>query len=230
MLGWYLLAVLLLVALGAIVYWLVVITEGLFLGPRVVTWLYDRTAHNYDTIKQFDLEAERFFVIRPLRQALVRHPAPLVLDVATGTGRLPHFLLQEPTFHGRIIGLDASAPMLALAAEKLRPYRWRVTLVQQNVTSLPLGPRTCDAVTCLEALEFFPDDAAALREMVRVLRPGGALLVTRRRGWEARLFLGRYRSREAFATLLTALGLVNVRTQPWQVDYDLVLAEKPASG
>lgn len=230
MIGWYVLAVLLLVASGAVVYWLVVITEGLYLGPRVVTWLYDRTAHNYDAIKQFDAEAERLFVIRPLRQALARHPAPLVLDVATGTGRLPHFLLQEPTFHGRIIGLDASWPMLALAAEKLRPYRRRVTLVQQSAASLPLAPQSCDAVTCLEALEFFPDDMAALREMVRALRPGGALVVTRRRGWEARLFLGRYRSRETFAALLTTLGLVNVRIQPWQVDYDLVLAEKPVSG
>ena len=185
MLGWILLLLLIAVALGLLLYWLLVVTEGVYLGRRIVVWLYDLTAHRYDGIKQFDPDAERFLVIRPLLSRLSNRPAPLVLDVATGTGRLPAFLLDEPTFNGRVIGLDASARMLSQAQPKLSGYRHRAALVQQTAADLPFAGGTFDAVCCLESLEFFPDDTLALLDMVRVLRSGGTLLVTRRRGWEA---------------------------------------------
>ena len=212
--------------LGSLLYWLIVTTEGVFLGRRVVVWMYDVTAHKYDGIKEFDDAAEHFFVVRPLLHRL-QQPAPLILDVATGTGRVPLYLLNEPTFHGRVAGLDASSGMLAQAAAKLRPFGSRASLVQQTADSLPFPDDVFDAVTCLEALEFFPSDTTALREMVRVLRPGGVLMVTRRRGWEGKVFLGRYRSVDAFAAQLAALGLTKVDTLPWQVGYDQVFARKP---
>jgi SAM-dependent methyltransferase len=224
---WFLLAVLLLVGVSLLLYWLLVVTEGVFLGRRVVVWLYDITADRYDGIKQFDPQAEQFFVTRPLLARLQRRPAPLVLDVATGTGRFPHFLLEEPTFNGRVIGLDAAARMLRIAGDKLRPYGYRVSLVQQTAADLPFPDVSFDAVSCLEALEFFPNDTAALREMSRVLRPGGVLMVTRRRGWEGKSFLGRYRTPLQFQDHLTELGLQSVELFPWQVEYDLVFAYKP---
>ena len=207
-------------------YWLLVTTEGVFLGRRVVVWLYDITAHKYDSIKDFNDEAERFFVVRPLRYHLNHIPNPLVLDVATGTGRLPHYLLDEATFHGRIVGLDPAAKMLELAATKLAPYRDRAMLIRHTAVPLPFANDVFDAATCLESLEFFPSDSAALREMVRVLKPGGILMVTRRRGREARSFLNRYRSREQFETVLTGEGLIDVNSQPWQIDYDQVFGKK----
>ncbi len=225
----FLLAVVALMALGAMLYWLLVITEGVYLGRRVVVWLYDLTAHNYDRIKEFDDEAERIFLARPLHQRLRHRAAPLVLDVATGTGRLPNYLLSEPTFNGHVIGLDASARMLALAAKKLAAFGYRTALVQQVASSLPFSAAQFDAVTCLESLEFFPSDEAALREMVRVLRPDGVLMVTRRRGWEARAFLGRHQTREQFEERLRMMGLNDIRTLPWQVDYDQVFGRKPSS-
>ena len=224
---WFLLAVLLLVGVSLLLYWLLVVTEGVFLGRRVVVWLYDITADRYDGIKQFDPQAEQFFVTRPLLARLQRRPAPLVLDVATGTGRFPHFLLEEATFNGRVIGLDAAARMLRIAGDKLRPYGYRVSLVQQTAADLPFPDVSFDAVSCLEALEFFPNDTAALREMSRVLRPGGVLMVTRRRGWEGKSFLGRYRTPLQFQDHLTELGLQSVELFPWQVEYDLVFAYKP---
>jgi ubiquinone/menaquinone biosynthesis C-methylase UbiE len=226
MLNWFLLGLLLALALGLLLYWLLVITEGVFLGRRLVVWMYDLTAHRYDGIKQFDHETESFFVIRPLLSRLASQPAPLILDVATGTGRLPLFMLEEATFNGRIIGLDASARMLTLARTKLRGYSHRASLVQQTAADLPFADNTFDAVTCLESLEFFPDDSAALQEMFRVLRPGGAIMTTRRRGWEAKI-IGRYRDREAFETHLEVLGFAGVEFQLWQVEYDLVFAHKP---
>ncbi len=220
-------AILFIALVAAVLYWLLVITEGVYLGRRVVVWMYDLTAHKYDGIKEFDDDAERFFVARPLLHHLLHIPAPLVLDVATGTGRLPHYLLDAPNFHGRVVGLDPSSRMLALAAAKLAPFRYRATLVQQTAVPLPFPGDCFDAVVCLESLEFFPSDIAALMEMVRVLRPGGILMVTRRRGWEAKAFLGRYRSQIQFEKILASLGLVEVNSQPWQVDYDQIFGRKP---
>lgn len=211
---------------AGLLYWLLVTTEGVFLGRRVVVWLYDITAHKYDGIKEFDDEAERFFVVRPLRHHLRHLPNPLILDVATGTGRVPHYLLNEPDFHGRVVGLEPSPKMMAFAIEKLAAFGWRSMLVRQTAVPLPFAANTFDAITCLESLEFFPSPQKALAEMVRVLKPGGVLMVTRRRGRDARAFLGRYQSVNQFEQMLWELGLTAVNTQPWQEDYDQVFGRK----
>ena len=105
-------------ALGALVlYWLLVLTEGVYLGRRTVIWLYDVYARRYDNIKQYDPETETYFLALPVLQRLVAVRAPLVLDVATGTGRLPLALLEQPMFQGRIVALDLSRKMLSVAAE-----------------------------------------------------------------------------------------------------------------
>ncbi len=217
------LLILLTVAAAAwVLHWLLIRTEGVFLGRRIVVWLYDLAAKGYDGVKQFDPDSESAFVTWPLRRRLKAWPVPLVLDVATGTGRLPYFLLQEPEFNGRVVGLDASAGMLAQARPKLAPFGERAALVQQSAVDLPFDDATFHAVTCLEALEFLPDAPAALREMARVLRPGGVLLVSRRQGTDASFFLGRAPGREAFEALLAESGFTDIRSSPWQVDYELV--------
>ncbi len=226
---WFLAGLLLLVFTALLLYWLLIVTEGVYLGRRLVVWLYDLTASRYDSIKQFDPASESLLVTRPLLARLASSPPPIILDVATGTGRLPYFLLEEATFNGRVIGLDPSAKMLSYAQEKLRSYRHRASLVQQTAADLPFNDDTFAAVTCLESLEFFPDDATALCEMFRVLRPGGTILTTRRRGWEAKTFIGRYRNRESFAAQLEKVGFVGVETRIWQIEYDLVFALKPGN-
>jgi hypothetical protein len=62
--------------------------------------------------------------------------------------------------------------------------------------------------------------------MVRVLRPGGFLMTSRRKGWEGRAFLGRYRSADNFQGLLDNLGLVEIRSHLWELNYDMVTARK----
>lgn len=229
MIVWTVVSLTCVLLLGGLLYWLLITTEGVFLGRRMVVWLYNVTAHKYDGIKEFDDDAERFFVVRPLRHHLRHIPNPLILDVATGTGRVPHYLLDEADFHGRIIGLDPARKMLVHAAAKLNGYRGRVMLVQQTAVPLPFASTTFDAVTCLESLEFFPSADNALQEMVRVLKPGGILFVTRRQGRDARLFLNHYRSQDEFEIFLTQLGLTEVNSQPWQFDYDQVFGKKAES-
>lgn len=216
-----------LLLLGAFLYWLLITTEGVYLGRRVVVWLYDLTAKQYDEIKAYDPHDERLLVARPVLRAVRGVPEPVILDVATGTGRVPLDLMREAVFRGRVVGLDDSSKMLAIAEEKLAPFAERVELRQHPAVPLPFPDDHFDAVTCLEALEFFPSDEGALQEMVRVLRPGGTLFTTRRCGWEGKAFLHRYRSEEGMAALLDSLGLEEINFHVWEVNYNLVTARKP---
>ena len=151
--------------------------------------------------------------------------------MATGTGRVPVTLLSESAFKGTVVGLDASREMLTIASNKLAALSEgannQVDLVQQVVPFLPFADHTFDAVTCLEALEFFPSDESALIEMKRVLRPGGFLMTSRRRDWEGKLFLTRYRSQGDFESLLTNMGFVEVTSHLWELNYDMAIAWKP---
>jgi ubiquinone/menaquinone biosynthesis C-methylase UbiE len=212
-------------ALLALLYWQLIIAEGAYLGPRVVAWTYDLVASRYDAIKQFRPRDESWFVARPVLRRLRDAQDPLVLDVATGTGRLPHALLQEH-FSGQIIGLDLSRQMLDRARDKLRLYDDQVSLVWQDAGHLPFAGGTFDAVTCLESLEFMPRPLEVLGEMVRVLAPGGLLLVTNRVGREARLLPGRAIPRPEFEAALTSHRLVEIEVRRWQENYDLASARK----
>jgi ubiquinone/menaquinone biosynthesis C-methylase UbiE len=207
--------------LGGLAYWLLVTTEGVYLGPRMVVWLYDLTAHKYDAIKQFDAEEEAFLVGRPLLVALQAVKRPRILDVATGAGRVPAVMGDYAAqVNGRLIGLDASAKMLTQAVEKIECPA--VDFARGTAVALPFPAASFDAVVCLEALEFFPSDEAALREMARVLRPGGFLMITRRVGWQGKAFLTRYRSEATLRGMLTAVGFGEIGFHLWLLDYDLV--------
>jgi len=214
-----------LAAAGAVAYWQLIIAEGVYLGQPLVTWLYDLTAPRYDRIKQFNTLFETRFLGRPLAAELRNRPSPFVLDIATGSGRLPLTLLAQPGFHGRIIGLDVSRPMLEQAAANLSGYH-QVELIWRDARHLPFPDGCFDAVTMLEMLEFTPSPTAQLREAVRVLRPGGLLLTTRRRGLDARLMPGKTFSKAAFERLLGDIGMVSIAIEVWQVDYDLVWARR----
>lgn len=213
---------------GALMWWLLITTEGVYLGRRVVIWLYDLYARRYDKIKRYDSAMEAATLGRPILRALLDIPAPMVLDVATGTARLPLALFGQPAFNGYVIGLDYSRRMLAVAAEKIAPLGHRVQLIYQPSQALPFDDNTFDAVTCLEALEFMPDPDAVIAELIRVARPGALILITNRKGIEARLMPGKTQSRDALTEKLQeGFGLTSVLANIWQVDYDQVWAFKP---
>ncbi len=215
---------------GLLIWWLFFATEGVYLGRRVVVWLYDVYARRYDSIKKYDDTWEAATLARPMLRALTAIPAPLVLDVATGTARLPLTLFDQSAFNGRVIGLDYSRQMLAVAAEKLASCGHRYDLIYQPAQALPFAADTFDAVTCLEALEFMPDPNAVIAELVRVARPGALILITNRKGTDARLMPGKTQSAEVLAARLRErFGLHRVTVEIWQMDYQLVWAYKPGT-
>lgn len=222
--GWWVAGLAAILSVVGLLYWQLVLAEGAYLGRRMVAWLYDGSARLYDRVKNFDPGYEQWCLGLPLARTLSTVSDPLVLDVATGTGRLPRTLFQQPGFHGRIIGLDFSRRMLTLAADATQPWANRLFLFWQDADRLPFPDATFDAVTCIEALEFFPRPERALQEMVRVLRPGGTLVISNRIGRGAFFMPGRTFSPARFEALLHALPLEMIKVQPWQEDYDLAWA------
>jgi ubiquinone/menaquinone biosynthesis C-methylase UbiE len=221
---------LLIVAVAAgVSYWLVVLTEGAYLGSRVVTFLYDRGATSYDEVKQFDAVDDASHLALPLVRRLRGERRPLVLDVATGTARLPVSLLRSLEFEGSVVGLDISMGMLREAARKTARYQDRVSWLCDDAMDLPFADGSFDAVICLEALEFMAQPVSALEEMARVLRPGGTLLASNRRGLDAFLMPGRALSKDRLRELLARLSFVSVEIKQWQTYYDLVWARKEGS-
>ncbi|PJF38650.1 MAG: hypothetical protein CUN55_16670, partial [Phototrophicales bacterium] len=205
-----------------LIWWLVFETEGVYLGRRLVIWLYDVYARRYDNIKQFEPTYEQHLLARPLLSRIAPHRAPLVLDAATGTGRMALALLDNPVFMGRIVAVDLSYKMLEQAASKLKGYQ-RVDLLWCSADELPFDDNTFDVVTCLEAIEFTPSPEKTLRELARVLRPGGTLLITNRL---SKWMPGRLWDNEELADLLLDYGMQQVDIELWQVDYNKVWAKK----
>lgn len=96
-----------------------------------------------------------------------------VLDVACGTGVLARAAAQRVGTDGEVTGLDASADMLAVARRLDPSIGW----IHGRAEALPLADGSVDAVVSQFGLMFFDDRVAALREMQRVLQPGGRLAV-----------------------------------------------------
>jgi len=215
------------VSVLVVLYWLLITTEGTYLGARVVALLYDWTARRYDRIKRVRYVDEALFIGVPLHRALSHMPAPRVLDIAAGTGRVALALLGRYGFAGQVVGLDRSLRMLDEAYEATEAHADQVHLLACDAESLCWDDASFDCVTFLEALEFVPHGERAIAEIWRVLRPGGLFLVSNRVGPEARFFPGRLARRGSVEQHLDQVGFVSLHSQRWQVHYDLVWAEKP---
>ena len=100
-------------------------------------------------------------------------PGDRVLDVACGTGVLACAAAARTGPAGRVTGLDANPDMLAVARRKSGAINWK----DGRAEALPFADATFDAVVSQFGFMFFDDQPGALREMMRVLRPGGRLAV-----------------------------------------------------
>ena len=126
---------------------------------------------------------ERYFVPAigaPLAADLVETAAPgrgeRVLDLACGTGIVARLAAERAGPAGTVVGLDINPGMLAVARAATPPgtaIDWHQA--PAHAPALPDG--AFDVVVCQLGLQFFPDKAAALREMHRVLAPGGRIVV-----------------------------------------------------
>src|ERR671915_413489 len=102
-------------------------------------------------------------------------PGDSVLDVATGTGAVAIELAARTGCN--VVGADQSPEMLAEARRRVAAGGLddRIQLVEARAEQLPFPDRSFDAVTFTYLLRYVEDPAAALRELVRVVKPGGVI-------------------------------------------------------
>lgn len=113
-------------------------------------------------------------VARRLLDAARLEPGDRVLDVACGTGVATRLAAEAVGPDGTVAGLDANPGMLEVA-RTVAPDA--IDWYQAAAEDIPLPDASFDVVLCSMGLQFFPDKAQALREMHRVLAPGGRTVV-----------------------------------------------------
>lgn len=131
-----------------------------------------------DAPRIYDAQVARFMApfVAALVAACVR-PGDAVLDVACGTGFAARAAADAAGEGARVAAVDLNPAMIAHARSvtpSTRGIEWR----EASALELPYDDATFDVVLCQQGLQFFPDPVAGLREMARVLRPGGRLGAT----------------------------------------------------
>jgi ubiquinone/menaquinone biosynthesis C-methylase UbiE len=170
------------------------------------------------------------YVRATTRETLARvriNPADAVLDVGCGTGAL---LYQLSASHpqARLAGIDPSPEMLAIARERLPPG---VELKQSWAEDIPYPNDTFDVVVSCNVFHYIREPLVALKEMLRVVRPGGTLAISdwcddylacRLCDWYLRLFnaahFRTYRSGQLRA-LLHAAGAAEIHLDCYKITW-----------
>ncbi|OOE10571.1 demethylmenaquinone methyltransferase [Fictibacillus arsenicus] len=104
-------------------------------------------------------------------------PGDNCLDVCCGTGEWTFALAEAAGEKGNVTGLDFSENMLKVGQEKLKKRSFpNITFLHGNAMELPFGDNTFDVVTIGFGLRNVPDYFQALKEMARVVKPGGRVV------------------------------------------------------
>ncbi|MCR4418826.1 MAG: bifunctional demethylmenaquinone methyltransferase/2-methoxy-6-polyprenyl-1,4-benzoquinol methylase UbiE [Clostridia bacterium] len=150
-------------------------------GPKKEAFirnLFDGIAHRYDflnTVLSFNLD-KRWRRFAAAQTGL--GSGGRALDVCCGTGMLALELARLAGPRGEVVGLDFSEAMLGVAARRLArlPEGAVIRLVRGNAVALPFPDNSFDCATIAFALRNVPDVEMTLREMRRVVRPGGRVV------------------------------------------------------
>jgi len=119
---------------------------------------------------------DRHWWFRGRREIFTRLLAPLadgprlrILDIGFGTGAMLVFLAR----YGSVVGMDMSVEAIRFART-----RCNLPMLLGDITQIPLETASFDLVTAFDIIEHVDDDAAAIKELARVCRPGGHTLLT----------------------------------------------------
>jgi ubiquinone/menaquinone biosynthesis C-methylase UbiE len=162
---------------------------------REISEKYDRFARWYDLVE----EIPNVLGVRKLRRRVLQRASGKVLEVAVGTGKnIPYYPRRC-----RIIAMDVSREMLNVAMQRAAKLSMDVSFSLADAAALPFPDKRFDTVVSSLTICTFPNPVAALREMARVCKPSGRILLLEH-GRSDRKWLGRWQDRreESFANLL----------------------------
>lgn len=140
--------------------------------------MFDGIAHRYDLLNRINSLGFDQGWRRRLVDALELAPGHRVLDLATGTADLPlAFVRRQPDIE--VTGVDPSTKMLDVGRRKVAAGQLddRIVLIEGDAQALPFEDGSFDRVAVSFGVRNFPDRMKALREVARVLKPGGRLAI-----------------------------------------------------
>jgi SAM-dependent methyltransferase len=181
-------------------------------------------------------------IFGPLAEAML-NVVPLsqndrVLDVACGTGVVARKVRERIGPTARVVGADLNEGMIATAGSLNDKFSRSCEWYVSDAANMSFGDGEFSMIFCQQGLQFFPDEAAALKEMKRVLCPGGRIALTIWSGpsvfftvmaealakhvdqsvAEKSLAPFAYRGRDTLEAHLSALGFIDVTRQEISVD------------
>ena len=151
---------------------------------RDIGSLFDRIAGKYDFLNHLlSLNIDKYWRRRAVR--CINHDATkdaaqptYILDVAIGTGDLAIEIMRQQKAD-EIVGIDLSEQMMRIGLDKVAKagLSERIRFMKASALEMPFEVGSFDAVTCAYGVRNLSDLDAGLREMHRVLRPGGQLMI-----------------------------------------------------
>ncbi len=147
---------------------------------RTDAWrMFDRIAHRYDLLNRLLSFRQDVAWRKLLVKLLPDRPNLHVLDLATGTGDVLLSLCKGRKTVERAVGIDMSGKMLAIGKDKIavQGLAHKAAMARGDATRLGVDDATFDAVTIAFGIRNVIDVDAGLREMNRILKPGGRALV-----------------------------------------------------
>lgn len=151
-------------------------------GPEAgkIKNLFDNIAPDYDKLNHLlSLDIDKIWRRRALKWIVNPDAPQKILDVACGTGDFSIAIAKKSHEHTRITAVDLSAGMLKIMAGKVAKacMSRKIHQEQGNCEQLRFEDNSFDAVTIAFGIRNFENRETALREILRVLKPGGKLVI-----------------------------------------------------
>ena len=146
-------------------------------APDRIAGMFDAIAGRYDFLNHLLSAGLDYRWRRRAVLSLGLTGRERVLDLCTGTGDFAIAAVRARPAAARVTGVDFAGEMLRIGRAKVKraALDTRIALVRGDAMRVPCGDRTFDAITIAFGIRNVEDPAAACREMVRVLKPGGRL-------------------------------------------------------
>ena len=143
---------------------------------RFIKNIFTLVAPYVDTLShRFSFGLDRFWRNRAVELSGIG-PGDRVLDICAGTGELAFILARTVGPRGSVVATDFCEQMLAMARKKMNGSHGNLSFTLADAKDLPFSDNSFDAVTVAFGMRNIPDTILALREIRRVLRPGGQFL------------------------------------------------------